>query len=268
MLEEVYHDLPGAVKTLPFQLHMRPKRLQRIDYSAPMPAPAYEISWFGDRCLRICFGNQNTAETRALVFSAFQMIDEADVEGCFSATPAYTTLHVRFDPLAVREPERIIRSILDSPYTRPSKREFNLIEIPVCYETEFAPDLASVAAHAGLSPAEVVRLHSSAAYEVAFVGFTPGFGYLTGLPAQLAAPRLPSPRTRVPPGSVGIAGDQTGIYPSATPGGWRLIGRTPLRMFDATRAEPSLLSIGNGVRFRPIGRAEFESIQRTIEGSA
>lgn len=233
-----------------------------------MPPPTYEISWFGDRCLRVCFGQHNTPEVRALVQSAYHLIENDDYERRFSITPAYTTLLIRFHPLAVREPERMIRSILDGPSTRPSECEFNLIEIPVCYDAEFAPDLDSVAAHAGISPAEVIRRHSSTGYEVAFVGFTPGFGYLTGLPAELAAPRLPSPRTRVPAGSVGIAGDQTGIYPSATPGGWRLIGRTPLRMFDANRAEPSLLSIGNGVRFRPIDRAEFDSIQRTIEGSA
>ncbi|MBL8888055.1 MAG: 5-oxoprolinase subunit PxpB [Phycisphaerales bacterium] len=232
-----------------------------------MPPSAYEISWFGDRCLRVCFGEQNTPETRVRVLSAFRLIESEDFEKRFSLTPAYTTLLVRFHPLAVREPERTLRTILESHPSGACEVEFNLIEIPVCYDADFAPDLESVASHAGIAPPEVVRRHSGAAYQVAFVGFTPGFGYLTGLPAELAAPRLPNPRTRVPAGSVGIAGDQTGIYPSATPGGWRLIGRTPLRLFDAHRANPSLLSIGDSVRFRAIDRAEFESIHRTIEGS-
>lgn len=259
---------PGVCQDASFARLLHAECTSHFVYPAPMPAPAYEISWFGDRCLRLCFGEQNTPETRALVFSAYRLIESEDFEKRFSLTPAYTTLLVRFHPLAVREPERTLRTILDSPAKGAGEVEYNLIEIPVCYDADFAPDLDPVAAHAGISPAEVIRRHSSASYEVAFVGFTPGFGYLTGLPAELAAPRLPSPRTRVPAGSVGIAGDQTGIYPSATPGGWRLIGRTPLRMFDANRAEPSLLSIGNGVRFRQIDRAEFDSIQRTIEGSA
>ena len=112
----------------------------------------------------------------------------------------------------------------------------------------------------------MIRLHAEADYEVAFIGFTPGFPYLNGLPRQLATPRLPSPRVRVPIGSVGIAGEQTGIYPHPTPGGWRLIGRTPLRLFDTSRPAPSLLSMADRLRFVPISEREFDSIANNSEG--
>lgn len=226
-----------------------------------------QITWFGDRCLRLQFGEGNTPEIRFAVRRAMELIAFGDVEGRFSLAPAYTTILVGFDPLEVDEPESAVRSLLSAPLDHSPASPPASIEIPVCYEGDFAPDLETVAAHSGLSHAEVIRRHSNAAYEVAFVGFTPGFGYLTGLPPELATPRLVTPRTLVPAGSLGIAGEQCGVYPSATPGGWRLIGRTPLRMFDATRDQPSLLAIGDRVRFRPIAHAEFESLASKNTGA-
>jgi inhibitor of KinA len=132
----------------------------------------------------------------------------------------------------------------------------------VCYEGEFAPDLAEVAHHAGLSPDEVAQRHAAAAYRVGCVGFMPGFPYLTGLPPELATPRRAIPRREVAAGSVAIGGSQTGIYPSVSPGGWNVIGRTPLRLFDVTRQPPALLRAGDAVRFRAISRTEFESLAR------
>ncbi|MBL8744821.1 MAG: 5-oxoprolinase subunit PxpB, partial [Phycisphaerae bacterium] len=134
------------------------------------------------------------------------------------------------------------------------------IVIPVCYEADCAPDLMEVAAMHRVEASEVVRLHSSAVYTVQFIGFSPGFAYLAGLPRRLETPRLERPRTRVPAGSIGLAGMQTGVYPRSTPGGWRIIGRTPLRMFDAARAEASTLALGDCVRFQPITRAEFADL--------
>ena len=125
------------------------------------------------------------------------------------------------------------------------------VEIPVSYGGEYGPDLNDVAALHGLSAHDVVRLHSEAVYTVYFLGFVPGFAYMGGLPEALATPRLPAPRKRVEAGSVGIGGGQTGVYPFPTPGGWRLIGRTPLPMFQAGRENMSLLEIGDQVRFRP-----------------
>lgn len=129
--------------------------------------------------------------------------------------------------------------------------EYREITIPVVYGGEHGPDLAQVAEHCGLSQAQVVEQHASAAYLVWFMGFQPGFPYLGGLPAALHTPRRPEPRVRVPAGSVGIGGEQTGIYPQDTPGGWQLIGRTALTLFDADRAEPALLRAGDVVRFVP-----------------
>lgn len=135
-----------------------------------------------------------------------------------------------------------------------------IVEIPVCYDADFAPDLAAVAAHAGLDPEEVKARHQAVTYQVAMLGFAPGFPYLLGLDPALAMPRLATPRTRVPAGSVGIGGAQTGIYPRESLGGWRIIGRTPLRLFDAGRDPPAWLAPGQRVRFVAIDRARFEAL--------
>jgi inhibitor of KinA len=135
------------------------------------------------------------------------------------------------------------------------------MEIPVCYGGEFGPDLNDVAETHGLTAAQTIELHASVVYDVYFLGFVPGFAYLGELPESLAAPRLARPRSRVPPGSVGIAGRQTGIYPFATPGGWRLLGCTPIAMFRPDRAGMSFLSIGDRVRFIPISRQRFAEME-------
>jgi KipI family sensor histidine kinase inhibitor len=135
--------------------------------------------------------------------------------------------------------------------------------IPVLYGGEWGPDLEDVAAFAALPAADVVRLHCSIRYRVYMLGFSPGFPYLGIVPDSIAMPRLASPRTKVPPGSVGIAGHQTGIYPTGTPGGWRLIGRTPVALYRPDTGRPFLLSPGDQVRFEPIGPEEFERLRRT-----
>jgi KipI family sensor histidine kinase inhibitor len=140
-----------------------------------------------------------------------------------------------------------------------------VVTIPVCYDIEFGPDLLDVSQHAGLSLEEVVRLHSSPTYLVYFLGFSPGFVYLGGLPEVLHMPRLATPRPSIVGGSVGIAGSQTGIYPADSPGGWKLIGRTPLRMFDPEAASPTRLQPGDRMKFSPIDRATFENISRRAE---
>lgn len=134
------------------------------------------------------------------------------------------------------------------------------IDVPVCHAAAFAPDLDALAAHAGLPRDEVVALHCAGDYRVAMVGFAPGFPYLLGLDPRLAMPRRATPRTRVPAGSVAVGGAQTGIYPRESPGGWHLIGRTPLPLFDASRDAPCLLAAGQRVRFVAIGEAEFDAL--------
>lgn len=133
-----------------------------------------------------------------------------------------------------------------------------VIDIPICYAATYAPDLAFVAAHNGLEEAEVCRIHASAQYVVSMLGFLPGFPYLGGMSTRIATPRKTTP-TAIAPGSVGIAGAQTGIYPISSPGGWQIIGRTPLKLFDPTRAEPFLLQFGDRVRFYPISKERYEN---------
>lgn len=173
--------------------------------------------------------------------------------------PAYASILIDFDPLQVSHDEitAIIRTIQREPATDDASAP-RTIEIPVCYGHELGPDLADVVTETGLSPEEVISRHSSGVYSVSFFGFSPGFAYLSGLSPSLHVARLPSPRRLVQAGSVAIAGQQTGVYSVDSPGGWRLIGKTPLRMFDPNAIPPTPLEVGDHVRFVPISRDEFD----------
>jgi inhibitor of KinA len=184
--------------------------------------------------------------------------------------PTYRSLLVVFDPLALS------RAQLEREVARLEQRAFptealpraaavRRVELPVLYGGEHGPDLADVAAHAGLTEAEVVRRHAAPEYLVHMVGFTPGFPYLGGLDPRLATPRLATPRGEVPAGSVAIGGAQTGVYPVASPGGWRLIGRTPLRLFDPARGAPFLVAPGDLVRFVPVDASAFGALAAGME---
>jgi inhibitor of KinA len=172
---------------------------------------------------------------------------------------------IAFDPLRAtfQQVEAYIREALaaSGKSVAPSPRR---VEIPVCYDDEFAPDVNEVAEQNALSREEVVAIHVTGRYYVHFIGFTPGFAYLGGMSERLATPRLASPRTSVPAGSVGIGGKQTAIYPSSTPGGWRLIGRTPVKLFFPDQEPYSLLALGDEVRFKKISREEFERLQKCL----
>jgi inhibitor of KinA len=190
-------------------------------------------------------------------------LDLEPISGVRNLHPAYCSVLIKFDPLRWRHQQ--LEEILLQYIARlenvslPSARE---VEIPVCYGGEYGPDLNDVGALHGMSPEQVIALHSSSAYLVYFLGFVPGFAYLGGLPESLVTPRLATPRRKVPSGSVGIAGNQTGVYPVATPGGWRLLGRTPVSIFRPDRKELSLLSIGDRVRFTPISVEQFAALGR------
>jgi KipI family sensor histidine kinase inhibitor len=173
--------------------------------------------------------------------------------GLGEAVPTYRSLLLHYDPLQLSHAQvvALVSEALQAREKVPPP-EPRLIEIPTIYGGEHGPDIAFVAEHSGLTVEDVVRLHAEATYTVYMLGFTPGFPYLGGLPDALATPRLGTPRKRVPAGSVGIAGAQTGIYPLATPGGWRLIGWTPVVLFDPSRTPPALLQPGDRVRFVPI----------------
>jgi inhibitor of KinA len=171
----------------------------------------------------------------------------------------YCTVTVYFDPLRVDAPwlESEIHAAA-GPSRQAMRAGKAVIEIPVCYEGDLAPDLGDVAAFGGCSTEEVVALHTGRIYRVYMVGFIPGFAYLAEVDSRIAAPRRATPRTAVPAGAVAIAGGQTGIYPAVTPGGWNIVGRTARKPFDPTRSDPFLFEVGAEVRFRAVSRAEFE----------
>ncbi len=205
------------------------------------------------------------------VVKLLRLLQAEPIEGIRNLHPAYFSLLIKFDPLKLDHAE--VRTRVSSYLARleeaplPTPRE---IEIPVCYGGEFGPDLDYVAAMHGITSGQAVELHCSARYIVHFFGFVPGFAYLGGLPSALATPRLETPRTKVPQGSVGIGGKQTGVYPLETPGGWRLIGRTPLTMFRRDEGgageRMNLLQIGDQVRFRPIAKEQFAEFVADARG--
>jgi KipI family sensor histidine kinase inhibitor len=176
------------------------------------------------------------------------------IDGVRDVVPGYASLGIHFDPFRtdLRELERALRTAADEVEKSESLPPARLVEIPVRYGGSDGPDLAEVARFAGRSTRDVIDLHAATLYHVYMLGFVPGFAYLGRVPAAIAAPRHRVPRERVPPGSVGIAGQQTGVYPIETPGGWQLIGRTSSVMFDAGRAPASLLAPGDTVRFVPL----------------
>ena len=183
--------------------------------------------------------------------------------------PAYRSLLVVYDPLKSDYPsmEARVKSCASHAFLASSMRK-EIVLIPVCYQGEYAPDLGDVARHAGLSESEVVKAHASGTYLVYMLGFTPGFPYLGGMSERIAAPRRPSPRTKIPAGSVGIADRQTGIYPVESPGGWNIIGRTPARLFDPGRENPVLLRAGQYIRFFPITADEYQGISEAVQAGA
>lgn len=221
-----------------------------------------ELSWASDRALRASFGDEISPATQRLVHAACKQLAAAQIPGLRDLTPAYTTVLITFDAMTLvpEAAQQAVRLALSSIDTRARPMPGRRVEIPVCYDPRCAPDLEELAQFHSLSPHDVVASHSAQTYSVGYLGFTPGFAYLHGLPSHLATPRLATPRPRVPAGSVGIAGTQTGIYPSATPGGWRLIGRTPVRMFEPSRDRPARLAMGDSVRFVPITFEQFEEM--------
>ena len=193
-----------------------------------------------------------------------QILSSRPIEGVRNLHPAYCSLLVKFDAQKWRheELEKKLGECLDQ-LEEVRLPEPHLVELSVCYGDEFGPDLNDVAALHGMTPEQVIRLHTSTTYLVYFLGFVPGFAYLGELPEALVTPRHGTPRRRVPLGSVGIAGNQTGVYPCETPGGWRLLGRTPLAMFRPERHGLCLLSIGDRVQFKAISREQFAALENT-----
>ncbi len=193
------------------------------------------------------------------VLAVMRKLEAAKIPAVCDLVPAFASVAVFFEsPEECAAGSEAVRVALQGK-SRVSKLEKpRRIDLPVCYDLEFALDLATVAQHCRLSPNEVSVRHAAARYRVRCVGFTPGFPYLSGLPSRLATPRRATPRTSVPAGSVAIGGAQTGIYPQPSPGGWNIIGRTPLRLFDVRHEPPAFFRAGDQVRFLPMSREEFE----------
>jgi KipI family sensor histidine kinase inhibitor len=213
-----------------------------------------------DQSLIVYFGEEITFEVHPEILKLLRLLDSQPIAGIRNLHPAYCSLLIQFDPFVLDHDrlEKMLRDCLTELKDVPGPQP-RALNIPVCYGGEFGPDLSDVARLHGMNADQVIELHSSATYVVHFLGFAPGFAYLGGLPKALETPRLPTPRRKVQQGSVAIAGKQAGVYPFATPGGWRLLGCTPEAMFQPDREHMSLLSIGDHVRFVPISQEEFRA---------
>jgi inhibitor of KinA len=221
----------------------------------------------GDHAITISLGESIDEATHRLVRAVSALLDARPPQGIVDQVPAFVSVAVHYDPAQVpgdrsAPPYRRMVSLLEHTLSGVQPDELQparTIDIPVCYGGAFGPDLDDVARQHDLNAGQVIEIHTGGEYLVYMVGFMPGFAYLGGLSDRIATPRRASPRALVPAGTVGIGGQQTGVYPLESPGGWNLIGRTPLRIFDISRDEAALLAAGDRVRFRPITLAEFES---------
>lgn len=220
----------------------------------------------GDSSLLIEFGKEISPEINRKISATVQMMREQHIEGVVDIIPAFCSLLINYDPRVVSYEdlkERMQNLVkLDAKTGETKKKVF---EIPVCYEGEYGPDIASIAKHAGLTEEEVIQIHSSRDYLIYMLGFLPGFCYLGGLDERIHTPRLANPRIKINAGSVGIGGSQTGIYPLDSPGGWQLMGMTPVKTYDPDREVPILVEAGDYIRFVPIDEAEFKRIKELVE---
>ncbi|MBS4178956.1 5-oxoprolinase subunit PxpB [Lederbergia citrea] len=215
----------------------------------------------GDGAIVIDFGEGIGLEKNELILEWQYAIEANPFPGFIEAVPAYTTLTIFYDPVSVGTdfPYETVKNALQNlPIkNQQTARKAKIVEIPVCYEEPFALDLAFVAEQNGLTKHEVIQLHSDNVYHVYFLGFAPGFPFLGGMNEKLSTPRRSSPRLKIPGGAVGIAGGQTGIYPLTSPGGWQIIGRTPLQLFDVNANPPTLILPGDQIRFVPISKEDY-----------
>jgi inhibitor of KinA len=219
----------------------------------------------GDRALVVEFGDAIDRELSARVLRLAAIIAASGVEGVVETVPTFRSLMVYYDPLATTRTklEQAIKGLLGGERRPPGGA--TLWRVPACYDGHFAPDLDDVACLTGLTRGEVVTLHSATRFHVYMLGFLPGFPYMGDLPERLALPRRANPRTRVPAGSISIATTLTAIYPYESPGGWHLIGATPVRLFDARRPSPALFHPGDAILFEPIAPDRFAAIREAVE---
>lgn len=230
-------------------------------YETPVFLPA------GDMGVVVELGDEISAEINRKVRSLTDALEQDGVPGVFDFLPTYRSVLVYYDPLVASASE--VRNGIERliEHEREAQTDIrHVVHIPTLYGGDMGPDIAFVAQHSGIDAQEVIRIHSGSDYLVYMMGFSPGFAYLGGLDERLATPRLQSPRTEIPAGAVGIAETQTGVYPMASPGGWQLIGRTPLKLFDPARDSPALLSAGDYVRFVPLESHDaYDEIRQQVD---
>lgn len=221
------------------------------------------ISPVGDRAISIDFGQVIDPTINRHIRQTIERIKALQLDGIIELVPTYCALLVEYDAMLYSYSEicNIIEPTLEEGMTNTTNELVTVVEVPTVYGGEFGPDLSFVASHNHLSEDEVISIHSGTDYLVYMLGFIPGFTYLGGMDPRIATPRLSSPRTLIPAGSVGIAGEQTGTYPSDSPGGWQIIGRTPVTMYDMSKAQAALLKAGDYVRYVPIDESEFHRIK-------
>jgi len=216
----------------------------------------------GDRALVVEFGDKIEEEVNSKIRSLTVAIERDSIIGINETIPTYRSLMVIYDPMIMELNELIetIKSII-SRMNELKLPDAKVIEIPTLYGGEYGPDIEFVADHNKITIDEVIRIHTDMEYLIYMIGFTPGFPYLGGMSDKIQAPRLQNPRTKIPFGSVGIAGKQTGIYPVESPGGWQLIGRTPVKLYDPCRKQPVLLNAGDYIKFVQIDENEYKLIE-------
>lgn len=221
-----------------------------------------EISQISETSALIEFGKEISTDINKKVRTFCSYLDEHPFTGMIEYVPAFASVSIIYNPLEINNesPYEAIKSILNDilsklDFTSPDKE--HIVEIPVCYGGEFGPDIEHVAKINNLTVEDVIKIHSEGKYLVYMIGFAPGFPYLGGMSEKISAPRRETPRQAIPAGSVGIAGMQTGLYPIETPGGWQLIGRTPLKMFDLNGNPKSILKAGDIAKFYPISYEEY-----------
>ncbi|WP_226667960.1 5-oxoprolinase subunit PxpB [Metabacillus litoralis] len=223
----------------------------------------------GDSAVTVQLGKKIHIDTHKKVKLLFEHLKSNPFKGMVEVTPSYTSVTVFYDPTKItlnhfnetpyREVVKVLSTIITAINVSSNTMETNTLSIPVCYGGKYGPDLEEVARFHNLTEKQVINFHTEQDYLVYMIGFAPGFPYLGGMSEKIATPRKSTPRQTIPVGSVGIGGEQTGIYPIESPGGWQLIGRTPLTLFDSDRDQPSLLRAGDVVRFTPITEEQFEN---------
>lgn len=225
-----------------------------------------EILPVGDMAIQLSYHMPVTEKLHKLIQQTSKLIIEKDLNGVLELVPGFQSITIYYDPLSVtyNELSRLISEVCTLAKVEADHSPKEVIYIPTCYGGAFGEDIEKVASTHGLHENDVINLHCSVDYLVYMIGFLPGFPYLKGLRDEISSPRLATPRLRVPKGAVGIGGNQTGIYPFESPGGWNLIGRTPIRLFDPIQPTPFLLKAGDIIRFTSISSDEFYEIEARI----